>query len=86
MLERMLAAPGGTKRTGPARVSAVPAHCSRAASLGGCSRAGGRAGGHGDRGSRHPDHMVDRCVPSHDVWAGYHVVLAALAHQVPGTS
>lgn len=62
----MLAALGGTKWMGAVRVRAVLAHSSRAASIGGCYRAGGRAGGHHGRGSLHPG----ACVPSHDMWAG----------------
>lgn len=46
MLEKMLAALGGTGWMGAARVRAVLAHSSRAAGIGGCDGAGGGAGGH----------------------------------------
>lgn len=61
----MLAALGG-KWMGTARVRAVLEHSSRAASIRGCNRAGGRAAGLHGRGSLHPGAWV----PSHDMWAG----------------
>lgn len=61
MLERMLAALAGTKWMGAARVSAMPAHRSRADSVGGHNRAGGKAGSHCRRGSLPPGHRIGVC-------------------------
>lgn len=85
MLERMLAALAGTQWMGTAWVSALPARCPRAASVGGHNGAGGKAGSHCLRDSLTPDHTVGVCVPSHDVWSLGHTSLAAKEHQVPGT-
>lgn len=83
MLESRLAALDGTKWMGAVRVNAMPAHCPRAASIGGYKRAGGKAGSHSGRGSLPPDDGGGVCVPSHDVWAQGHASLAVRGHQGP---